>query len=701
LTLTQIGNYRFFVAYYIENPTFDEERLLDDNNWNTCVELEEGLIHTDRVKSLIVYKEDVVPDNVTQLRNLINRLKEVDTYTPPYLLDDKSFGGSAATLWIYWKSFFTDSWETYDMHYFAGLDYEILRVESLILAGHSLDRGDLEYARKLVQRSIEFGQLSQKSFDGAFQVYDRNLEQAEVIAQWVKDRCQAMVVAGVSVWNPTAGKVLDYALVVVDYFINKELVGEDEAKLLLVRDALVTAFYNEVPFCDGQTLSEYVRTNPAFKFTELQNYIMNSETLPDELYEAILEYTVEEAANLSVEISDMLRGGISYVIEKVFSPVEPRVFDSEGKVAGLVDGEVRHEISRSLYCNGTVTVFVTLDNYRYELAGTDEGTYGLEITHVEDGNTTCFTATGIPTSPNATHQYTVDWLALSVGEEGVTVLVDAEGDDVVDRIFSSDSVLASEEFIEKTSPTYLTHALTVITGEGGTTFPPLGTYACSANSTVQVAAFPNEGYVLDYWELDSINIGSNNPYTVLMQENHTLNAVFRLGIFDIAVTNVPPSKTVVGEGFTLNTNVTVANLGTFTETFNVILFANDTFIILQTVSLTNGTSTTITFTWNTTGFAYGNYTISAYIEPVSGETNTEDNTCTGGIVTVTIPGDVDGDLENGHYDVDLFDAVKLLACYGAKEGDSNFDPNCDIDNNGQVFLFDAVILLGRYGQKYP
>jgi len=45
----------------------------------------------------------------------------------------------------------------------------------------------------------------------------------------------------------------------------------------------------------------------------------------------------------------------------------------------------------------------------------------------------------------------------------------------------------------------------------------------------------------------------------------------------------------------------------------------------QTVTLESGASTTITFTWNTTGFAKGNYTISAYAWPVPGETDTEDN----------------------------------------------------------------------------
>jgi hypothetical protein len=170
---------------------------------------------------------------------------------------------------------------------------------------------------------------------------------------------------------------------------------------------------------------------------------------------------------------------------------------------------------------------------------------------------------------------------------------------------------------------------------------------------------------------------------------------------DVAVTNVTSSKTVVGQGYSLTINVTIENQSETSETFNVTLYANATSIASQTVSLTIGNSTTITFTWDTSGFAMGNYTIWAYATPIPGEIQTADNTLANGSILVTIPGDVDGDLEDGHYDVDLFDAVKLLACYGAKEGDSNFDPNCDIDGSGQVFLFDAVILLSRYGQKYP
>jgi len=108
----------------------------------------------------------------------------------------------------------------------------------------------------------------------------------------------------------------------------------------------------------------------------------------------------------------------------------------------------------------------------------------------------------------------------------------------------------------------------------------------------------------------------------------------------------------------------------------------------------------ITFTWNTTRFAHGNYTMSAYAWPVPNETNTANNNRTGGSVTVTIPGDIDGD---GH--VNLTDLAILAQSYGAKPTDPRWNNvqtrNADIDNNGVVGLSDLVILAQHYGQHYP
>jgi hypothetical protein len=171
---------------------------------------------------------------------------------------------------------------------------------------------------------------------------------------------------------------------------------------------------------------------------------------------------------------------------------------------------------------------------------------------------------------------------------------------------------------------------------------------------------------------------------------------------DVAITRNEQSKDVVGVGYSCSITITVQNQGDYAETFDVSIYANEEIIVtFVNVTLASGNSTTFTFEWIPLGSVKGNYVMWACAWPVLGETDTLDNNSTSGWMVVTIPGDVGGDLENGHYDVDLYDAVKLLACYGARQGDSNYDPNCDIDNDGRVFLFDAVILLSHYGQKYP
>jgi hypothetical protein len=116
----------------------------------------------------------------------------------------------------------------------------------------------------------------------------------------------------------------------------------------------------------------------------------------------------------------------------------------------------------------------------------------------------------------------------------------------------------------------------------------------------------------------------------------------------------------------------------------------------QTVTLESGASKFLIFPWNTTGLAKGNYTISAYAEPVPNETDTADNTFINGIITVTIPGDLDGDFE-----VRLVDLVILAQAYSSKPGEPKWNPNADIDDNKVVGLTDLVILAKNYGKTDP
>ncbi len=164
---------------------------------------------------------------------------------------------------------------------------------------------------------------------------------------------------------------------------------------------------------------------------------------------------------------------------------------------------------------------------------------------------------------------------------------------------------------------------------------------------------------------------------------------------DIHVTSALPSKTIVGQGYSVQIDTTISNQGDQAETFNVTVYTNSTPIRTKTITLASGNSTIITFFWNTTGFIKGNYTIVTVAWPVPNETDTTDNTLVDGWIFVTIRGDVNGDR-----DVDIFDIVRITGVYRAKKTDPQYNPNYDLDGDGDIDIFDIVIVAGNYGDSW-
>jgi parallel beta-helix repeat protein len=68
--------------------------------------------------------------------------------------------------------------------------------------------------------------------------------------------------------------------------------------------------------------------------------------------------------------------------------------------------------------------------------------------------------------------------------------------------------------------------LTVLSSAGGTTTPLAGNYTCTDSTARQIVANPGKYYTLNCWLLDGNNVGSSNPYTVLMDSNRTLQPMF-------------------------------------------------------------------------------------------------------------------------------------------------------------------------------
>jgi len=82
--------------------------------------------------------------------------------------------------------------------------------------------------------------------------------------------------------------------------------------------------------------------------------------------------------------------------------------------------------------------------------------------------------------------------------------------------------------------------LTVTATPGGTTDLSPGSYVYPAGTNVVVTALPSPNYVFDHWEFDGLDVGSANPYTVFLNPDHALHAVF------VYSPPLPPSSPVVG-----------------------------------------------------------------------------------------------------------------------------------------------------------
>jgi parallel beta-helix repeat protein len=170
---------------------------------------------------------------------------------------------------------------------------------------------------------------------------------------------------------------------------------------------------------------------------------------------------------------------------------------------------------------------------------------------------------------------------------------------------------------------------------------------------------------------------------------------------DIGITSVTTSKNVVGQGYNASINVMMLNYGNDTEAFNVTMYANQTLIgEMFNVTLTRGNSAIVSFTWNTTGLAYSNYTINAYAEPVLNETYVADNNVTCIVpVHVGVPGDVSSTAP-GTYDgkVDMKDIAYMIILFNTRPNSPNWNPNADVNNDGVCSMKDIAIAILNFNK---
>jgi hypothetical protein len=160
------------------------------------------------------------------------------------------------------------------------------------------------------------------------------------------------------------------------------------------------------------------------------------------------------------------------------------------------------------------------------------------------------------------------------------------------------------------------------------------------------------------------------------------------------------SKTGVGQGYPVSVKVTAINIGSYTETFSVGIFANEALITSQQTTLESGVATTLVFAWNTAGFTKGNYSLSAIANAVPEETNTTDNVFKGGWLVVANVGDVTGPAGYPDKKCDVRDISIVAKLFGVSYPDVRYVPNTDVDNDLKIDIRDVSIVARHFGEVY-
>ena len=221
------------------------------------------------------------------------------------------------------------------------------------------------------------------------------------------------------------------------------------------------------------------------------------------------------------------------------------------------------------------------------------------------------------------------------------------------------------------------YALTITTTVGGTTNPTPGTYSYTANSAVQVTAIPNTGYLFEYWELDSVNVGSANPYSVYMDKDHMLKTIFSPIPPPLSASISPLSASIlVGQSVTFTSTVS----GGYTP-YTYQWYLNDTAVSGATMN-----------SWNFTPIALGTYFVhlgvtDAYNSSVQSEIAR--------IVCGASASDVNRDGK-----VDLRDISLVAIAFGSYPGHPRWNLIADINQDGKIDLRDIALVARNFGKTY-
>lgn len=179
-------------------------------------------------------------------------------------------------------------------------------------------------------------------------------------------------------------------------------------------------------------------------------------SVPEEVRSATVPYSKEEFMEIFNNMLSSFRFiEVSKECKYKKGEYEMRVYDSEGRVTGKVNGEIKREIPDSFYHEAygsfpaSINIFDPKGEYTNEFFGIKNGTYMFNQGKTVEGKETSFDAYYVPLYAGQTHQIVIDWKALARGEEGVLISVDLDKDGRFENTIKSGPKLTCEEFLKK------------------------------------------------------------------------------------------------------------------------------------------------------------------------------------------------------------------------------------------------------------
>jgi len=163
----------------------------------------------------------------------------------------------------------------------------------------------------------------------------------------------------------------------------------------------------------------------------------------------------------------------------------------------------------------------------------------------------------------------------------------------------------------------------------------------------------------------------------------------------IAVINLASTQNFVEEGFSANIVATVENTGSSTSSFYVTFCDNGVPLDTQPVTLSGESSTVVSFIWNTTGYALGTCTLSAYAWSNSGETSLVSANSVSSTILVTCPDDLTGQYTVNFMDINAFVADYINYC---QTGQCN--SAADFNHDGRLDFNDLELFVANYIAYY-